>query len=225
MFRSRRPASLRFAPPPGLGLRRVAVTIALAATGCTPKIGDECGTVLDCSTTGDRLCDLTQPGGYCTLFNCEPDTCPEEANCVLFRGELDPACGTVDDGRFGRFGQTFCMRRCEEVSDCRAGYDCVRPVDHDARVLDTETDTEDPQDTKVCIAVSAKPAVPAEPPGVCFPGDAPDLVPYSPAGGAGGTGGAGGAGGAGGGGAGGAGGAGGGGAGGAGGTGGAGGGA
>ncbi|HKO50071.1 MAG TPA: hypothetical protein VJV79_20210, partial [Polyangiaceae bacterium] len=39
------------------------------ALGCTPKIGDDCSVSTNCSTTGDRLCDITQPGGYCTKFN------------------------------------------------------------------------------------------------------------------------------------------------------------
>ena len=94
------PAPAGAAPPcinPERGLRtspvfekrRHFLTMALFATvlGCSPKIGDECATALDCSALGDRLCDTTQPGGYCTIFNCEPDTCPEEAACVAFGGE------------------------------------------------------------------------------------------------------------------------------------------
>src|SRR5690348_74537 len=47
-----------------------ALAAALIAVGCLPKIGDHCTTSLDCSQTGQRLCDTTQPDGYCTVFNC-----------------------------------------------------------------------------------------------------------------------------------------------------------
>ena len=68
------------------------------ALGCTPSIGDECVTSLDCSQLGDRLCDASQPLGYCTIFNCEPDACPEEAICMGFGLELDPARVNVNGG-------------------------------------------------------------------------------------------------------------------------------
>src|SRR5690606_19404432 len=131
-----------------LRLHSVLIAAVLAVgSGCTPEIGDECQTAIDCSTLGDRLCDTSQPGGYCTVFNCEPDTCEDEAVCVAFANELDPACQGVDDGRFGRFGRTFCMRVCDKTSDCRSGYECVRPVDRRASVIDVETDADNPQDT------------------------------------------------------------------------------
>ncbi len=60
------------------------------ALGCTPKIGDDCTVSTNCSTTGDRLCDVTQPGGYCTTFNCEPGSCPEDSVCVNFGTTLSP---------------------------------------------------------------------------------------------------------------------------------------
>src|SRR6188474_1083103 len=95
------------------------VILLLAATGCAPEIGDECTTSIDCSQQGDRLCDTTQPGGYCTIFNCEPDTCPEDDGvCVAFDPELDPACRVTDDGRWARFERTFCMAECEDNDDC-----------------------------------------------------------------------------------------------------------
>lgn len=181
--------------------RRLAVILAIAATtGCQPEIGDECQTAIDCSALGDRLCDNTQPGGYCTEFNCEPDQCTEEATCVSFNTQLDPACQQRDDARFGRYGRTFCMYVCEDQSDCRAGYECARPVDREARVIDLETDTNNPQDTKVCLVKGSKPSIPAEPPNACLPNEAPEpFTPYTPGtgggsgvGGAGGTGGTGG---------------------------------
>lgn len=126
----------------------LAAGLALWMLGCNPKIGDDCTNSTDCSVSGDRLCDTTQPGGYCTVFNCEPDTCPEEAQCVAFDTELDPAC---EDQRWARFERTFCMRRCSDDGDCRSGYVCfdmdTEPNPWGARIADL-----DPEGTKVCIA-------------------------------------------------------------------------
>jgi len=88
---------------------------ALAATGCAPVIGDSCGTSVDCSVNGDRICDNAQPNGYCTIQSCEADTCPDDAVCVRFRPEPS------------RLAQSWCMKVCEKTSDCRSedGYSCV----------------------------------------------------------------------------------------------------
>ena len=181
-------------------LSLAAVALATLA-GCTPKIGDDCISSLDCSQAGDRLCDATQPGGYCTLFNCEPDSCPEDDGiCVAFGAELDPVCREKDDSEWARFERTFCMAACDDDDDCREGYECVAPSERRALILDFE-----PIGEKICIVkVASPPPLSAEPPPICQP-DKPDfdLDPYVPTGaggggGAGGMGGAGGAGGAGG---------------------------
>lgn len=84
--------------------------------GCKQHIGDSCGSSTDCSVTGERQCDLSQPGGYCTIFSCDPDTCPEGA-CVEWR--FIPS----------RTAQTWCMKTCDFDGDCRAEYACVLPED------------------------------------------------------------------------------------------------
>lgn len=86
-----------------------------AASGCAPEIGDDCKTSLDCSSQGSRLCDRTQPHGYCTLQGCEPGTCPDDSVCVKFRPEQE------------RLAATFCMARCSDDGDCRSdeGYRCT----------------------------------------------------------------------------------------------------
>ena len=170
-----------------IGCFALVVALASLTSGCKPKIGDDCDTALDCSTLGDRLCDNTQPGGYCTIFNCEPDTCPDEASCVAFNQDLDPACREADDGQHGRFGTTFCMRSCESESDCRAGYACVRPADQYAQMLDVKGDKS--SESKVCLALGAPPEIADAPPAACFPGKPDPLVPYTPAQGGGGAGG------------------------------------
>lgn len=119
---------------------------AAAAAGCRPEIGDECVTSVDCSSQGDRLCDTSQPEGYCTIFGCEPDACPDNSVCVGFGLELDPACSADPQGtdpRWPRFERTFCMISCEEDSDCRDGYVCRRPADRRATSIDIESEIKD----------------------------------------------------------------------------------
>jgi hypothetical protein len=122
------------------------VLAALLLVGCPPQIGKSCTLSTDCSQLGDRLCDTSQPNGYCTVFNCEPDSCPN-AICVAFQPTLDPACGTADDGRWPRFQRTFCLAPCSDPGvpgDCRSdGYECVdlslpaNQVARRAQVIDT----------------------------------------------------------------------------------------
>jgi hypothetical protein len=89
--------------------------LAAHASGCAPRIGDGCYSQTNCSINGDRVCDITQPGGYCTVFDCSPDTCPDDSVCVRF--EPDTA----------RLSRNVCMRRCSSNGDCRTdkGYQCV----------------------------------------------------------------------------------------------------
>ena len=96
---------------------RLALTLFLASAalvGCRNNIGDACGSSSDCSVTGDRQCDLAQPGGYCTVFACDPDTCPQGA-CVEWR--FVPT----------RTAETWCMKTCDNDSWCRGQYWCVFP--------------------------------------------------------------------------------------------------
>lgn len=107
-------------------VEKLVVLLALAAlaAGCKPKIGDDCKISTDCSAAGDRLCDITAPGGYCTVFNCEPGTCPEgESLCIEFGSQRSPACAT-DDQAPSPYARTFCMAKCDRDSDCRSGYVC-----------------------------------------------------------------------------------------------------
>jgi len=64
-----------------------ALVVAVGMMGlaaCKDKIGDSCDFNVDCSTQGDRLCDLSSPGGYCTIENCNAESCPKEAVCIAF---------------------------------------------------------------------------------------------------------------------------------------------
>ncbi len=153
-----------------LRLASVALFASIVAIGCKPKIGDKCASSTDCSTSGDRLCDTTQPGGYCTMFNCEPDGCPAgEAACVGFYATV---CG--DPQRTPRFGRTFCMATCSGDGDCRAGYACV---DMGSQVVDVS-----PSSRSVCVVPpGVEPPIDADA-GVCSVTDAglPDAPASSP---------------------------------------------
>jgi hypothetical protein len=100
----------------------------VAILACTPSIGDKCSQSTDCSVNGDRLCDTSQPGGYCTVFNCRGDGCPDKAVCTLFNASV-PGCAYNDyaGGGGSRDARSFCMERCFSQSDCRPGYVCADP--------------------------------------------------------------------------------------------------
>ncbi len=104
------------------------VVIGGLLAGCKSEIGDQCVLSTDCSTRGDRLCDTSQPGGYCTQFNCSTNSCPDNALCVLFNSSI-PGCGYDDrSGRYGsRVARAFCLASCDTDEDCRGGYVCVDP--------------------------------------------------------------------------------------------------
>ena len=145
----------------------ISLWVAGVALGCNPEIGDDCTTSTDCSINGDRLCDTTQPGGYCTIFNCEPDTCPEEAQCVAFDTELDPTC---QDQRWARFERTFCMLRCKGPGDCRSGYICS-DMNAPNNPWGAHIADQHPDGTKVCIAFWSGATPGAELTEVCSPYD------------------------------------------------------
>jgi hypothetical protein len=101
--------------------------LAAVAAGCKPQIGDDCKVSTDCSAAGDRLCDITAPGGYCTVFNCEPNSCPDdESLCVQFGAVLSPVCAGQPLPSPSPYARTFCMATCKSNSDCRSGYVCEK---------------------------------------------------------------------------------------------------
>ncbi len=157
---------------------RLGLALVAFAAGCTPSIGDKCALSTDCSPQGDRLCDTSQPDGYCTVFNCSGDSCPDKAACVLFNASV-PGCGYNDrsGGGGSRVARSFCNARCFSQSDCRGGYICVDPrkPPWSASILD------DDQTQLVCLVVppgydpdAAAPPVSTAP--VCGP-TGPDVPP------------------------------------------------
>lgn len=120
------------------------VSLLLFAPGCGAEIGDECVLSTDCSTTGERICDTSSPGGYCTIIGCDVGTCPDEAVCVRFfpvtssNQMCDPATEDVTENNCTAdevctFSNTcaprnsevrFCMKTCGGNGDCRDKYEC-----------------------------------------------------------------------------------------------------
>ena len=116
----------------------------LALVACGNRIGDDCFRSLDCSSSGDRICDTTSPNGYCTVFGCDVGTCPEESVCVRFfsasqnNRTCDPKTEDVstDDCSFDEFCTLrglctlrnaeirYCMEICEDNDECREEYEC-----------------------------------------------------------------------------------------------------
>lgn len=109
----------------------VALIACPALNACQAQVGDNCQGNADCSQIGDRICDITQPGGYCTQFNCEPGQCPDEAVCVVYSVDVSPLMECVDPQARPRTARTFCMKRCEKDSNCRdeEGYVCTPAAD------------------------------------------------------------------------------------------------
>lgn len=128
---------------------RAVLVLAVGLVGCGPEIGDECETAADCSQTDERLCDTSQPGGYCTIFNCEPAganpvaKCPDESACVAFAVEPSPVEGCANALGSTPYTKSFCLKECENGSDCRSGYDCVDVTTLSAVNLDGKS--------KVCV--------------------------------------------------------------------------
>jgi len=141
-FLSRAPGARIFILPAAL--------FALAVSGCQPQIGDKCVLNTDCSVSGTRQCDTSMPGGYCTIFNCGPNSCPDQTACYLFNAEVQ-GC-PYSDRSPSRTAHSFCMKDCQQNSDCRAGYEChdLRGGPWNAVLLD------DNQNQAVCVPVPDK---------------------------------------------------------------------
>src|SRR5215472_17578476 len=110
-----------------LRVARVALAgVALALAACTPHIGDRCTLNTDCSISNTRQCDNSQPNGYCTVFNCSPNSCPDNAACVDFQASV-PGCPYDDYASPSRSARSFCMQTCGSNGDCRQsdGYQCL----------------------------------------------------------------------------------------------------
>ncbi len=154
------------------------VGISLLALACTPQIGTSCQLSTDCSVLGDRVCDTSEPGGYCTIVNCDPDTCPTEADCVAFEQVADPYCPN-SPGNY-RLRTTFCLYACQHNGDCRGGYVCALQPDLGTQWGGVVIDQQ-PTHPGVCVPPYSTPAPvpPASASNVCSRDMMPPDVPYT----------------------------------------------
>jgi hypothetical protein len=119
----------------------------LATSGCGDKIGDSCTTNTDCQSDGTRICDLSQPGGYCTVDGCDEDSCPSESICVRFFDQKfattscsDQPCPSANEVCLltqesanaapvkrcvpAASERRYCAEKCNSNGDCRGAYSC-----------------------------------------------------------------------------------------------------
>jgi hypothetical protein len=121
-----------------------------ALSGCGHEIGDSCHVNTDCSAAGDRFCDTSAPGGYCTIEGCDLNNCPGGSVCIrFFTPVLSQPCECESDGRITQGscqigsrcvcdapGSTdghcapesserrWCQKSCSNDGDCRGQYQC-----------------------------------------------------------------------------------------------------
>jgi hypothetical protein len=132
--------------------RALLILFALSAAACGKEIGDECKTNVDCAQDGTRDCDLSQPGGYCTVNGCDEKSCPSGSTCIrVFPYEESGAspctwpppdrCSLPSDSSAQLCAadqicipegfcvprtseRRFCAKSCSGNGDCRGGYVC-----------------------------------------------------------------------------------------------------
>ena len=127
--------------PPVPRLAPIFVLLVLAASlapACGKEIGDNCTTNVDCAQDGTRDCDLSQPGGYCTINGCDEKSCPSEAVCIRVFPYESPGAVCHDDTGCASSElclpegfcvpraseRRYCERKCGGNGDCRGGYVC-----------------------------------------------------------------------------------------------------
>jgi hypothetical protein len=123
---------------PVLRLVSVLVFLGLVVPACGKEIGDSCSTNLDCGNDAWRDCDVSQPGGYCTINGCDEKLCPDEAVCIRIFPYDWPgaACAQDTDCHSSELclpdgfcvprtsERRYCERKCGDNGDCRSGYVC-----------------------------------------------------------------------------------------------------
>jgi hypothetical protein len=98
------------------GIFALAAGALLMAAACARNIGDDCQTSVDCDPNGTRLCDLSQPGGYCTIAGCDQTSCPKSSTCVRVFPEqyLTPSASATNP-------PNHCISACEDLACLPAG--------------------------------------------------------------------------------------------------------
>jgi hypothetical protein len=100
------------------------VLVGLLAPACGKSIGDGCRTNIDCASDGTRICDLSQPGGYCTVDGCDDSSCPGSI-CVRFFDQKYPTgtCSIPPGTSPGTVGT--CSSPPSTVDECRTSGQCL----------------------------------------------------------------------------------------------------
>ena len=128
--------------------------------GCKDKIGDSCRVNVDCANDGTRICDLSSPGGYCTIEGCTGTSCPKEAVCVAFypTALLTQPCAPETEDLFchpcdPQAGATDCNAFCDSLSISRACEPCdPQGGDPDCNaVCDPGPATDDCLPDEICV--------------------------------------------------------------------------
>ncbi len=142
-----------------------AAGLAIAILGCQPSIGDHCLQSTDCSTTGARLCDTSQPNGYCTIFNCQANRCPSGSGCIATNAAA-LGCDYDDRHAPSRFSRQLCLKVCTHDTDCREteGYACIAPEQYGLLIYDND------QTERFCLPATTYTAVEGGTPPVCSVG-------------------------------------------------------
>jgi hypothetical protein len=122
-------------------MRRLRPSLALAvaglasalASGCGHNIGDPCATNVDCSPLGNRFCDVSSPGGYCTVEGCAKplvngvptDSCPSEAVCIRFFSQIGSEPCTLATAATDCRPDERCLCDCTDPNNAT---NCLPPI-------------------------------------------------------------------------------------------------
>jgi len=140
--------------------------MAFPMMACDDEIGDSCSQNADCSSSGNRLCDTSMPGGYCTVEGCSADSCPGGSVCIAFFpvAALSVPCNPETEDRLGgnlatddclpteiclssgfcapvSLERRFCMKKCGSSGDCRDAYECRTSGEHGSQKVPSDSQT------------------------------------------------------------------------------------
>lgn len=109
------------------------IASAIGFGACKREIGDDCSTAADCDPNGSRVCDLSQPGGYCTIVNCDESSCPGEAACIrqfpaqYLTKACNPACEDIPCVTDDPEADGHCPDACPQgmTNDCTIAELCL----------------------------------------------------------------------------------------------------
>jgi hypothetical protein len=134
------------------------VAFGALTLACGKDIGAECKTAWDCSQDNSRICDLSQPGGYCTMDGCDEKSCPSESVCIRFFPRRFPSASCADSAGCSAdeiclpegicvprsSERRYCAFECGNNGDCRGGYECRQAGTEGSIALVVDPDPNNP---------------------------------------------------------------------------------